>query len=297
MLEGKAHGTTKLTDEILKMGTHLIVIGAPKSGTTWLRDALAGTPGFWLGGRGETHYFDRSEAPSASEYSQLFNAAPKNLITVDITPDYLTCPAAMHLLTGLSDALQRDVKLVVLLREPAQRSFSHYQMLLDQGRIQGSFLENFVKGNPTYDASRYGYWLTKWRTKSVNVPLRAFLFDDLVKDPGRIILEIMRFCDIAKPNSETLYLPQRTNAGGLSRFRAWPRMRRWLGILLRKLEGERLVLKLKSTRVVQLLDSFNKRRLDFNSFDEKFARKCLAENVKSLDLLFPELRAKEKWRY
>lgn len=289
--------STKLTTPIQGGGTHLIVIGAPKSGTTWLRDALAGTHGFWLGGRTETHYFDRSKAPNASEYSHLFSGAPKNLVTVDVTPDYMTCPEAMHLMPDLSDALQRDVKLVVLLREPAVRSFSHYQMLVDQGRVAGTFLENFHIGNPAYDSSCYGHLLTKWRNHSVNVPLRAFLFDDLVNEPGGIILEIMRFCDVAKPNLENLYLPQKTNAGGLSRFRAWPRARKYSGPLLRKLGGESFVLMLKSSRFVQVLDSFNRRKLEFNRLDEGVARGELAENVKSLDLLFPELRAKKKWGY
>lgn len=290
-------GTKRTENGTLSVANHLIVIGAPKSGTTWLRDALAGTPGFWLGGRTETHYFDRSTAPNASEYSELFRSAPTDLVTVDVTPDYLICLEAIRHMSKLNEAMQRDVKLVVLLREPARRSFSHYQMLLDQDRAAGGFFKNFHKGNPVYDASCYGYWLSKWCDHSSNVPLRAFLFEDLVAEPRRIILDIMRFCGILEPNSVAAFLPQRTNVGGISRSRAWPCIRRYFGSTIRKVGGESAVLNLKNSALVRRLDSFNKRQLNFDGTDEKLAREDLAEDVECLALLFPELGAKAKWGY
>ncbi|MFP4011557.1 MAG: sulfotransferase family protein [Spirochaetaceae bacterium] len=108
-------------------------IGAQKAGTTALMHYLRQHPqAAWGKGR-ELHYFDRNYHRGERWYRARFPLArqvAKNMAVGEGSPEYLLHPHAARRIS----ALLPQVKLVVLLRDPAQRAISHYFMEVKRGR-------------------------------------------------------------------------------------------------------------------------------------------------------------------
>lgn len=109
-----------------------LVIGAQKSGTTSLHAQLAEHPKVLPALTKEVHYFDRNARRPLDWYrahfplaAQIDGAAEDGApgTTGEASPYYLFHPACAR---RIHDALPR-VKLIALLRNPADRAYSHYQ--------------------------------------------------------------------------------------------------------------------------------------------------------------------------
>ncbi len=115
-----------------------VVIGATKSGTTSLYEMICRHPRVLPAVRKEINYFDdpRMHERGALWYRQHFpTVLEKSLpgarkITGEATPSYFPHPAAP---ARAARAIPR-AKLVLALRNPADRAYSHYHMRLRRGR-------------------------------------------------------------------------------------------------------------------------------------------------------------------
>ena len=146
---------------ILKDRKHIIVIGAPKAGTTWLQHVLDAEPSFWCPPHQEVHFFDKRSSDEISSYEAIYLNAPRDAITVDVTPAYIRDKHALSLISKNIDHMAKDVKLIALLREPVSRAFSHYQMFLNYGRNYKDFLAALSQKDEIYWSSMYGMLLTR----------------------------------------------------------------------------------------------------------------------------------------
>jgi lipopolysaccharide transport system ATP-binding protein len=129
-----------------------LIIGAQRAGTTSLFHYLARHPDIaephgleasvaWTK---ELHFFDEKFDKGADWYRSFFpleiwrrtaRALGRDLIAGEATPYYLFHP----LVPGRVAATLPDVRLVALLRDPVDRAYSHYQMMLRTGREHLSF--------------------------------------------------------------------------------------------------------------------------------------------------------------
>jgi hypothetical protein len=114
-----------------------IVIGAMKAGTTalyaFLREHPDITGPLWK----ETSHFDRYGATGERAYRAHFPIVGRrpDVLVGEASPGYLFHPRV----AGRVHALMPDVRLVVILRDPVARAFSHYQHALALGRERLSF--------------------------------------------------------------------------------------------------------------------------------------------------------------
>jgi hypothetical protein len=107
-----------------------VILGAQKSGTSSLHHYLVQHPGVVAPLRKEVHYFDLNLARGEAWYRAHFGRADEPGVNVDSSPYYLfhpAVPARLH-------ALLPDARLVVLLRDPVRRAYSHYWHERDKGR-------------------------------------------------------------------------------------------------------------------------------------------------------------------
>ena len=116
-----------------------LVIGAQKAGTTSLYGYLSTHPGIVPAARKEIHYFDLHYAAGERWYRAMFpthhrlaapNGTGHRLITGEASPYYLFHPLAAQ----RAGALVPDARLVVLLRDPVERAWSHYRHEVRAGR-------------------------------------------------------------------------------------------------------------------------------------------------------------------
>ena len=97
-------------------------IGAQKAGTTTLQALLAQHPQVFLPDRKELHYFSLHFDAGLQWYGNQFAAAGPAQRCGEITPYYLFHPQAPLRIR----ALLPQVRLIVLLRDPVERTLSQY---------------------------------------------------------------------------------------------------------------------------------------------------------------------------
>jgi sulfotransferase family protein len=103
-----------------------LIIGAQKSGTTFLYQLLVQHPHVKPAFAKEVHYFDLNFRKGDNWYRSYFPLQKRNsstYITGEASPYYLFHPHAPR----RASAVVPDAKLVVLLRNPIDRAYSHYQ--------------------------------------------------------------------------------------------------------------------------------------------------------------------------
>jgi len=122
-----------------------LIIGAARSGTTSLYQYLAQHPSVIPGVGKEIYFFDKkfdkginwykSFFPTKLSKSRLENKQNRKCLTGEATPRYLHYPHVPKRVFNLIP----NVKLIVLLRNPIDRAYSHYQMEVSSGNEELSF--------------------------------------------------------------------------------------------------------------------------------------------------------------
>ena len=102
--------------------TELIVIGAQKAGTTSVHEWLLQHPGIHLPASKEAHYFTLDHDKTVQWYAKHYAGAQRGQLRGDITPYYAYHPYAAERIAALLPA----VRLVYLVRDPVERTISHY---------------------------------------------------------------------------------------------------------------------------------------------------------------------------
>lgn len=193
-----------------------LIIGAQKCGTSTLHAQLATHPDIRPASRKELHFFDRHYWRGLSWYRALFPAAPpfgRNWLTFEATPSYLFHP---HAAERLAKAQPR-ARLIVLLRDPVERAYSHYQMSLRQQVEPLSFeaaidaeeerltpeLERMA-ADPTYYSGvvrkqsylargRYAEQLERWFQYFPREQVRVYTARELRQETRRLHQELFEF--------------------------------------------------------------------------------------------------------
>src|SRR2546421_4190561 len=118
-----------------------ILAGAQKSGTTALHYFLSKHPDITMGDQQEIHFFDNEEIFSDPvDYELLHRHYPRvatSTIAGDCTPVYIYWKPAMERIWKYNP----KIKLLILLRNPVDRAFAHWNMQRFKGREPLDFLE------------------------------------------------------------------------------------------------------------------------------------------------------------
>lgn len=101
-----------------------LILGAMKGGTTSLFHYLSQHPEIEVSRTQEIHYFSKKYKRSINYYKSFFPKTKTNKITGESSPYYLFHPQVPK---RVKETIP-DVKLIVLLRNPADRAYSHYNM-------------------------------------------------------------------------------------------------------------------------------------------------------------------------
>jgi sulfotransferase family protein len=118
-----------------------ILAGVQKSGTTALHYFLSRHPHITMGNRQEMHFFDNEEIFSRPvDYELLhqhFRPVPASTIAGECTPIYIYWKPAMERIWKYNP----KIKLLIILRNPVERAFAHWNMQRFKGREPLDFLD------------------------------------------------------------------------------------------------------------------------------------------------------------
>jgi len=112
-----------------------LIVGAQKAGTTALFDHLSDEPAYGLSRIKEVHFFDDDSrdwgCPDYGAYHSEF-PADAGLIRGEATPIYLYWPQSLERIA----AYNPQIRLIVMLRDPVERAWSHWRMERARGETE-----------------------------------------------------------------------------------------------------------------------------------------------------------------
>ena len=175
-------------------------IGAQKSGTTWLHENLRQHPDLFLPAEKELHFFDLHYDRGLSRYTRAFREAGRRLAG-EITPAYSILPPErireVH-------TLMPDARLILLVRDPIERAWSHALMELLQvreRRFENTPSDEFIAHFNSPASRQRGDYLTiidNWLCHYRREQLFIGFYDDLTARPQLLLADILQHIGITQ---------------------------------------------------------------------------------------------------
>jgi hypothetical protein len=231
-----------------------IVLGAAKSGTTSLFQYVRTHPEIFIPPGKEEPFFSRDSLYEQGPERYLkhnFSQAPAGMAWGTITPEYLMggaygtsregAPHNMDPKHGVGTVPSRihsvcpDVKLIVILRDPARRALSHYQMAVLHGWEERSFeqaiKDEFKPGNLESARSgpsecnyvvqgEYGRLLEPYVDLFGRARVLPLFTEDLAARPREVVVKLLEFLELDS-QVELKNLGRRYRPGATARRIGW----------------------------------------------------------------------------
>lgn len=212
-----------------------IVIGAQRSGTTWLYQMLSQHAGVFLPAQKELHFFD--EKPDFSNYEGIwkpvrpcyynmnsaadwrwylgqFQESQNKQIKGEITPFYATLSEAR--VRFIARALP-GIKIIYILRNPVQRAWSNFRFSWkNHTRTRECELtEEIIYKTIFYPAKlTHGDYQRNIEVWERNFPRKSMLYlfyDDIVRNPCTVLDQVCEFLEIAPLRMDNVRVKEKVN--------------------------------------------------------------------------------------
>jgi hypothetical protein len=232
-------------DNVERLLPDFFVVGAAKGATTSLHSYLGQHPGIFLPEMKELYSFAfNGQQPrfkmadgkprekmgrSWDEYFEIYKNSPKDCLMGDTSSWYLYYPEkVIQNIKRLYGPSARNIKIIMVLRNPIERAWSHYCMHMGHGHVTIPFKETITgefrdtvtnpdKGYfPGYDYIGFGMY-----AKQVKAYLEAFdhvnvfLYEEFSKDSAGVAEEIVKFLGL--PSAGGFEKVKRLNVSGAPR--------------------------------------------------------------------------------
>lgn len=231
---------------------NVFLAGAAKSGTTALYYLLSQHPCICVPIVKEPNYFSNIDNHSdpvkpgngpgddstvwtenLEGYQKLYKPEQKDLVRLDASVSYL------YSTTAASQIAEYDPesKIILVLRNPVERAFSHYKHLLRDGRETLSFAEAIDREQSRMQEN----WEFSWHLTSMGMyhdqiqryfdhfdqkQIYIFLLEDIKEDITAVIHEITEFIGLEAYNYD--FEQQERNASGVARSWILSRLVNWI---------------------------------------------------------------------
>lgn len=152
----------------------------------------------------DLYFFDRYYERGLDWYLEFFRDAPPAARAIgELSHDYLFSPqAAQRIYRDLP-----DVRLLTCLRDPVERTFSHYLYLVRSGLTRQPFEQALEHFPELINNSRYATHLEPYLERFGKERLLVLFFDDLKSDARGFANTVFTFLDL--PYLDTLPYEQR----------------------------------------------------------------------------------------
>ena len=224
---------------------NFLVIGAAKSGTTSLDRYLGQHPQIYMSPVKEPQYFRpimslKTTIADFDEYRALFDGVRHETAIGEVSPFYITSsPAADRIRETLP-----GVRLVAILRNPVERAFSDYAMLIEKGREHLSFEDAIDDeiANPVPKRGEkmrnnlkhglYGQQLAAYYERFDRDRIEVVLFEDMRSDAPAVLHRLYAFLGV-----DADFVPDTTRVYNAT---SAPPRHPWLNRLVRRAQNRRV---------------------------------------------------------
>lgn len=171
-----------------------LVIGASRCGTSWLARNLRVHPEIYLPNDKELHYFDRHYEKGIAWYENYFRNCTE-LAIGEATPAYFYNPAIPELIYQTLP----DVKLIVSLRNPIDRAYSHYWYCYTDRKIKkddASFEEQLIKNPRLIEEGLYTRCLHRYFDLFPKDKILIMRYEEIKTNPERYMSTVYMFLEV-----------------------------------------------------------------------------------------------------
>lgn len=179
-----------------------LIIGAARCATSWIAKNLMEHPEIYLHPKKELHFFDRHYNKGIKFYESYFIGRDEKAIG-EATPAYLFFPHIPKLIRQHMP----EVKLIVSLRNPIDRAYSHYWNLISKEkksvRKRAESFEIEIRKNDRLIKEGFYYdMLSRYYQIFPKENILVKIYEDIIDDSAGFIKSIFSFLNV-----DTEYIP------------------------------------------------------------------------------------------
>ena len=197
---------------------NLLIVGAAKSGTTSLHNYLKQHPEIFMSNHKEPHFLINKEigenripkgVKKLNEYSNLFDGSDTFKYRGESSAMYLQFPNIA--IKNIKKYLEKDLKIIIMLRNPIDRAFSGYQHVkrfnVDEELTFAQALDvcedRYFKQTSLTPATRYihigmYYDFVKKFMHSFSGQVHVIIYDDFITDTQNELSKVFSFLKVKK---------------------------------------------------------------------------------------------------
>lgn len=202
-----------------------------------------------------------------NSYHNLYKPAQKHTVKLDASVSYLySTTAASHIAE-----YDPESTIIIIIRDPVERAFSHYKHLLRDGRETVSFSEALEREQERIregwefswhltGMGRYHDQIQRYFDYFESEQIRIFLFEDIKEDIAEVMHDITNFMGLGTYDYD--FEQQERNASGVARSWILSRTVNW--ILGYKATINKIIPPIVTHRALQLFRSVNIRKSDLD---------------------------------
>jgi hypothetical protein len=169
--------------------------GFQKCATTWLHKCFEEHPGIFVPTLHMIHYFDTHYHCGEGWYERFFNSCKQWQVRGDTTVSYARSEQAMRRIAQTNV----DAKIILSLRNPIERAFSHYWHEKKKEKIQFDFnecLNNYDLYTDWVETGLYSHHIAKLKSLFSPEQIKIVIVDDIVANPLHTIRDIYSFLEV-----------------------------------------------------------------------------------------------------
>lgn len=227
------------SDGKIELHMQFMLIGVPRSATTWLTTCLNQHPEIFIPIH-ELNYWNANKSFGLDWYHKQFVDATNSTLLGENSSLYFADPVMPYQIAKLFPG----IKVIVLFRDPVQRAYSHYQLNLRNGKYPYKTDFLWACKNPIspwtdfVEIGRYYTHLIRWQKVLDGNNVKPILYDDIVNKPEVVIQDIFEYLGVDKN-----FMPDAVNCRvgegrGMSRYPRLARGARLISNGLRQISGK-----------------------------------------------------------
>lgn len=189
-------------------------IGPQKAATTWVYHCLNEHPEVACPPNDSIHYFDIFYHRGRSWYEDFFSEAREGQKLFDPTPSYIRSPWAPRRIAKEN----ASAKIILCMRHPIKRAFSHYWHEKKKNKINFDFsevLENYDLFASWIEPGFYAEHIQRYLDYFEREQIFCQHFDDLEANPEDFLQQILTFIGV-DPEFKSTFLHRKVNVAGPS---------------------------------------------------------------------------------
>jgi hypothetical protein len=168
-----------------------LIAGAPRCGSTTLYRMLDQHPSVFMARPKEIGFFNGRHWDDVAWYAEHFSDAGPEMAAGEATPWYLHDPVAVDQM----EQTLPEARIIVILRDPVSRAYSHYWMAHNRGRAEVSF-EDFIESSKVLDVGCYAKHLDYLTDHFARENVLVVFQEELKSDPRDLYTIVCKFIGV-----------------------------------------------------------------------------------------------------